>query len=506
VNGDGYGDFIQANGNSYNLLFLGAPNLASPVAIDTSPNIIKLYSSNTIIGSGGVYGIGDFNKDNYDDLLLAAQSDVFLVLGNPAWSGTVDLGSLSNTEIVDYSTGAFTGIAGARAGDFDNDGYKDFLVGSPGQFSNAGATYVVYGRSDASGTVAVSSLQAATDGVIFSEATDTGLGTYVGPAGDVNNDGFDDILAGSDAAVYLIYGGPRSRFTNPMNLGDLNPDHVVKILLDFYATALSAAGDVNNDGFDDIVLNDGGNNILLVYGGASLPNVYNLTGGAFSASQACHIYSSTDVWGTGTLTGGDVTGDGFSDIFIGSYFYGPLEQGRALLIYGGASLPASIDLDADSSYYTFINGSLTYEGLGTGVAINDFNGDGASDLFLDNAIGGSFLIYGELPSPTTTPSSTAFPSSTASPSSIALPSSTASPSSAASASVDIASNSPSSRPLEASNNPRRTTPTPKRKEKKKSHTPRPSATPTAEGGAILTSRSLTAFVAIALLMFIALGY
>jgi len=125
VNGDGYGDFIQANGLNHNLLFLGSANPPATVDIDTSSNVVVFYSSINFLGDNGVHGIGDFDKDGYDDLILAEHTHIFLLFGDPTWTGTVNLDNLSPAQIVDFQNG----VVAAPAGDFDNYGYKDFVVG-----------------------------------------------------------------------------------------------------------------------------------------------------------------------------------------------------------------------------------------------------------------------------------------------------------------------------------------------------------------------------------------
>jgi len=310
----------------------------------------------------------------------------------------------------------------------------------------------------------------------------------VGPAGDVNNDGYDDVLSRSDQGVYLILGGPRNRFSSTANFTGLGTA-LITIYPGLTPSSVYSAGDVNNDGYDDILTTDGDHQVLLIYGRSSFPSYYNATFGAFTPSEACLIFSTNgEDLGYEAITGGDVNGDSFSDVFIGGSGYGASQQGRAVVIYGNSTLPSLINLDTELNLFTFINGSAPSEALGYGVAINDFNGDGVDDLFLNNDIGKSFLIYGRAP-----PSQTPVPSQTPAASQshiVGSPSSAAPASSTPSGSGEIApsqsknaaaSSTPAYQPLEGSNNPKNPTRTPKKQTK--SHTPRPSPNPTEEAGA-----------------------
>ncbi len=123
----------------------------------------------------------------------------------------------SLSTVTQETSSNYLGCSMKSAGDFDKDGYEDVIVGAYGK----NMAYVIYGGPSFSTSIPVAGLNPATTGFyIKGNAAGDALGYSVSGAGDVNKDGYADIIIGAPykssqkGAVYLIYGGPRSAMSN----------------------------------------------------------------------------------------------------------------------------------------------------------------------------------------------------------------------------------------------------------------------------------------------------
>ena len=270
-------------------------------------------------------------------------------------------------------------------------------------------------------------------------------GFSVSSAGDVNGDGFDDMLIGAAFAdaqgntksgagdIYVIFGSTSTLATIDLaTLGQIGMPAGITIFGaeagDSTGTHLESAGDVNGDGFDDLIvgayLADGLGNLTqsagdtyLLFGGASLPTTINLAI-LGQPGQAAGIVlfgvDNNDQSGHSVSSAGDINGDGFDDLAIGARFAdGPLNarynSGGAFVIFGNVSLPATINLatlgqSGQPSGIT-IHGAAANDHAGTSVHnAGDVNGDGFDDLaigaYLADAgsnkldAGKAYLVFG----------------------------------------------------------------------------------------------------------------
>ena len=341
----------------------------------------------------------DFNNDGFNDLVIGApayafgQSDegvVFIHNGsaagiNPAYS------SRQKNQVE-----AYLGTDVDAAGDVNGDGFPDAVFGAPffdnGQ-TNEGAVYVYWGTVFGLTTAEMTTIE-----VNQSEAY---LGDQVAGAGDVNNDGYDDIIIAApnfdngqtdEGAVYLHLGSASGISSTPTLMLEGNQASC------YFGSTIAAAGDLNNDGFDDVLISavtyDNGEvnegMVFIYYGNASGLNTtpaYTL-----EANQAGAYF------GRGLSGNADVNNDGFTDIAIGADFYsgGQTWEGRVFIFHGtGAGIntaPATI-VEANQNFAHF-GGSLDIDG--------DVNNDGYSDLIVGakNYVNGEanegavFLYYG----------------------------------------------------------------------------------------------------------------
>ena len=307
----------------------------------------------------------------------------------------------ADVTIAGESGGNDFGWRAAPAGDVNGDGVQDLIVGAPsydGIAGFAGRAYLFYGPL----TGDINAADA--DAIISAEAFGDNLGFSVASAGDVNNDGFDDIIVGArsnDAngiqagRVYLFY-GPISG-----SLADTDADAIISgAAFDEVGRSVAGVGDLNGDGFDDILI---GTDIA---GGSFQGQAFLFNGplsGERDASSADAIITGSfpnESFGASVASAGDVNGDGVNDIIVGAPRF-PLngnDTGRAYIFYGPVA-GSLIATDAD----VIIFGEEINDSFGISVAgAGDVNGDGAADVIIGadqlfrDGTGKAYVFYGPL--------------------------------------------------------------------------------------------------------------
>jgi hypothetical protein len=374
VNGDGHGDVIagayqsgrvgQAVGRAY--IFLGSrrPVNRADVALNGE-------------AAGDAFGVcvasaGDMNRDGFADVIVGAyQNDAH---GANAGRAYVFFGGAKPDDRPDLvlsgeAAGDAFGYAVASAGDVNGDGFADVVVGAyenSGREAGAGRAYVFFGgaRPDA-----------APDLVLSGEAGGDRFGISVAGAGDVNGDGFADLVVGA----YQNDAGGLDAGSAYVYFGAAKPDDRPDLTLngasagDSFGFSVSGAGDLNHDGFGDVIVgayhNDAGGKDAgraYVYHGAAVPTpgpALVLTGEA-----------AGDAFGYAVAGAGDVNGDGAADVAVGAYGNdaGGSAAGKAYVYFGGAA-----DAAADFTQA----GEATLDNLGFAVSgAGDVDGDGFADL------------------------------------------------------------------------------------------------------------------------------
>ena len=271
--------------------------------------------------------------------------------------------------------------------DLNGDGYDDIAIGGyQNDFAgtDAGRVYIYFGGETIDNTA---------DIIIDGELPGIFFGNVVSSAGDVNSDGFDDLIVGAyryDSPWYPWYGRAYIYFGgDPM---DIIPDVLFTghVRDDLLGNSVSTAGDVNNDGYDDVIIgnycnDDVGYNVgraFILYGGSNMDNVADvvLTGENIG-----------DEFGVWVSNAGDVNNDGYDDVIVGAYKndVGGSNSGSAYLFLGGENMNHIPDL--------LIDGESSNNYLGVRVAaVGDINNDGYDDFTVSTDIhtGKLYLFLG----------------------------------------------------------------------------------------------------------------
>jgi hypothetical protein len=276
-------------------------------------------------------------------------------------------------------------------------------------------------------TIDLAALTAAQGTIIYGADASDNSGTSVSSAGDVNGDGFEDLIIGSpysDAAdgarpvsgvSYVVFGG--ASHTQNIDLASLGTAGIRIEGAEWYGVlgnAVSSAGDVNGDGFDDLIVGakfaDGYQNAkssagesYVIFGGPSLPSTIDLnTPGA--AGITIFGADVSDASGWSVSSAGDVNGDGFDDLIIGAINADGKGNtkpgaGESYVIFGGPSLPSTIDLNTSGAAGITIFGADVSDASGWSVSsAGDVNGDGFADLIIGakyaDSKGAIYVIFG----------------------------------------------------------------------------------------------------------------
>jgi hypothetical protein len=273
VNGDGYDDIlIGAPDRDQGASNVGKIYLILGKASGWSKDTPMTMADASFIGEArndhagySISSAGDVNGDGYDDILIGAygsrdNGQTYLIFGKiDGWSRDISLSS-ADASFIGKSYGEDSGYSVSGAGDVNNDGFDDILIGAPlGSEDFSGHSYLIFGK--ASGWSMDTSLSSA-DASFLGESSEDCSGHSVSGAGDVNKDGFDDILIGApwrsegvsnSGKTYLIL-GKVSGWTKDMSLSNADYSFKGEAAGDRSGYSVSGAGDIDNDGLDDILI------------------------------------------------------------------------------------------------------------------------------------------------------------------------------------------------------------------------------------------------------------
>ncbi len=403
-----------------------------PITIDplsTTPNwTAESNQANAQFGRS-VASAGDVNNDGFDDVIVGAwlfdggQTDegrAFVYHGSATGLSTTP----NWTAEIDQAAAVF-GWSVASAGDVNNDGFDDVIIGAY-QFSNGqgaeGGAFVYHGSA--------TGLSTAPNWTAESNQVNAALGWSVASAGDVNNDGFDDVIIGvygydngqADEGAAFVYHGSANGINGGINGTPANAAWIAESnqAVAVFGNAVASAGDVNNDGFDDVIIGargfdnpEGAEGVAFVWHGS--PNGVNndIDGTPANAAWIAESNQIGAQLGTSVASAGDVNNDGFDDVIIGANEYdnGQNDEGGVFVWYGSAN-GVNNDINGtplNAAWRTESNQALAQ--VFSAAPAGDVNGDGFSDIIVgaylyDNEQtdeGRAFVYYGSPSGLSTTP-------------------------------------------------------------------------------------------------------
>lgn len=389
INGDGYGDLI-----------VGAPNwetdgatlsaeggifiyYGSASGIATVPDEIRRPNSAAKYMGWSVACAGDIDNDGYSDIItggwLAAygqfnEGAAWVYKGSAAGLAATPVHRLERNQ-----SAAQFGATVAGAGDVNGDGYSDVIVGAHAfdfNVANDGGTFIYHGGPTNLGA----GLNPPPALSFTAPAGSARSGWSVASAGDVNGDGYSDIITGH----YLAnIGGPAEEGIASIHHGSpTGIDPVPATILQggqasaWFGRSVSGAGDMNGDGYADVVVGAVTFSAGQSLEGAAFVHLGSATGVATAHHRRFELNQAGANVGESVSVAGDVNGDGFSDLIVGSENYGGSLIGSASIYLGGTE-------------YTAQTASLTWgygeSGAHAGSSVahaGDVNGDGYGDLLV----------------------------------------------------------------------------------------------------------------------------
>ncbi|HEX6430029.1 MAG TPA: FG-GAP-like repeat-containing protein, partial [Niastella sp.] len=403
VNGDGYSDvivgaYLYDNGENNE----GAAFIYHGSATGISTTAAAVIEGNQVGAQMGisVAGAGDINGDGYSDVIVGAnlydngQTDegaAFVYYGSATGINITIVTTLESNQAT-----AYAGYAVASAGDVNGDGYSDVIVGAyqydKGQ-TDEGVAFVYHGSATGVNTAAVTTIES-------NQAT-ANMGYAVASAGDVNGDGYSDVVVGAyqydkgqtnEGAAFVYHGSATGISTTATAIVESNQANALM------GCSVANAGDVNGDGYSDVIVGAGNYQYNFEQPGEGAAFIYHGSATGINTAAAVMVEGNQTAahMGYSVACAGDVNGDGYSDVIVGvrQYNNGESDEGAAFVYHGSAA-----GINANATAMVESNQAAAYMGRSVAGA-GDVNGDGYSDVIVgadlfDNGETneGAFFVY-----------------------------------------------------------------------------------------------------------------
>ncbi|MBY5307894.1 hypothetical protein F2Y93_09125, partial [Aphanizomenon flos-aquae CCAP 1446/1C] len=462
INGDGVDDIIigapqadpQAKGNAgASYVVFGSKNGFAPTIDISTLNGINGF---TILGATeseaagrSISAAGDVNGDGIDDIIIGAPfadtnnnnniGSSYVVFGKNSFSSnsTIDLSNLGNNGLVINGLNAEDelGYSVSSAGDINNDGIDDLIIGAPNAYTTSngkpGQTYIVFGASNFDSSFNLNSLNGSNGFVINGQSIEDYSGLSVSSAGDINNDGIDDLIIGAPQAApngtnsgqaYIVF-GKNGSFDSAINLADIDGTNGFIINGqegDKLGFSVSSAGDINNDGIDDLIIGahdadpngimNAGQSYVVFGKNGNFDPIFDLSTLNGNNGFVINGINEFDNSGWSVSGVGDISGDGIDDLIVSANNADPNGEssGQSYVVFGkNGSFASAINLtDIDGTNGFIIDGIAEFDNLGNSVSgAGDVNGDGIADLilsapFASSQSGEGYIIFGINSAPT----------------------------------------------------------------------------------------------------------